>query len=93
VLKHSGAAQVSVLVSHSAPIFEILVSDDGKGFNSSVTVPQSADTMTAAGDGLRNMKRRLADIGGHCLIESESGQGVTIRFTLRLDVLKSGGSR
>ena len=93
VLKHSAAAQVSVLVSHNAPMFEILVSDNGNGFNSSVTVPQSADPMTATGDGLRNMKQRLADIGGRCLIESEPGKGVTIRFRLRLDAVKEGAAR
>jgi signal transduction histidine kinase len=33
---------------------------------------------------LSNMRRRLADIGGHCRIESIPGQGANIRFVISL---------
>jgi signal transduction histidine kinase len=90
-LKHSRAGEVSVSIVHNPPIFEIEVSDNGNGFNLSETVPQSADPTTVTGDGLRNMKQRLADIGGQCFINSRLGQGVTIQFTLPLEDLKQEG--
>jgi ligand-binding sensor domain-containing protein/signal transduction histidine kinase len=84
VLKHSKATQISVVVNYNPPSFEIVVSDNGGGFNPPATSLPSADSMTASGNGLRNMKQRLADIGGQCLIDSKPGQGVTVQFTLPL---------
>jgi signal transduction histidine kinase len=43
------------------------------------------DSPATTGNGLRNMSRRLADIGGRCLIESRVGSGVVIRFVLPLN--------
>ncbi len=90
VLKHSKAEQVEVQIVHSASTFEIEVSDNGNGFNLSETVRQSADSTTVTGDGLRNMKQRLAEIGGQCFINSRPGKGTTVRFVLPLDSLKEG---
>jgi signal transduction histidine kinase len=87
VLKHSKAEQVDVFIIHNASTFEIAVSDNGSGF-SSVMASQSADSTTITGDGLRNMKQRLAEIGGQCFIDSKPGQGTTVRFVLPLGSLK-----
>ena len=84
-LKHSRASQVSVFVIYDGPALEIVVSDNGDGFDPSVIDPKSPDAAAATGNGLRNMYQRLADIGGSCLINSQPGQGVTIRFVLPLD--------
>jgi signal transduction histidine kinase len=83
VLKHSKATQVDVFITHSASAFEIAISDNGHGFRSSVV-----DSQSAAGDGLRNMRQRLADIGGLCSINSEPGHGTTVQFLLPLAKLK-----
>ncbi|HTR40784.1 MAG TPA: triple tyrosine motif-containing protein, partial [Pseudomonadales bacterium] len=85
ILKHSKATQVDVFITRNASAFEIAVADNGHGFDSSVPSP-GADGV--AGDGLRNMKQRLADIGGRCSINSEPGQGVTIQFLLPLGKLQ-----
>jgi ligand-binding sensor domain-containing protein/signal transduction histidine kinase len=85
VLKHSRATQVDVFIAHNAFAFEIAVADNGNGFNSSGPSPGSN---SVAGDGLRNMKQRLADIGGRCSITSETGRGVTIQFLLPLKKLQ-----
>ena len=37
------------------------------------------------GDGLSNMCQRLADMGGHCTIESAPGQGTNIHFVIPLN--------
>jgi ligand-binding sensor domain-containing protein/signal transduction histidine kinase len=88
VLKHSRAEEVNVSIVHNTPTFEIVVSDNGNGFNSSATVSPATNSKAATGDGLRNMKQRLADIGGQCVINSRPGQGVTIQFILPLEDLE-----
>lgn len=85
VLKHSRATQVDVFIAHNAFTFEIAIADNGNGFNPSALPPGSNGV---AGDGLRNMKQRLADIGGRCSINSEPGHGVTIQFLLPLRKLQ-----
>ena len=49
----------------------IRVQDDGRGF-----APGAVPT----GNGLANMERRLQQIGGTCLIESQPGTGTTVAF-------------
>jgi ligand-binding sensor domain-containing protein/signal transduction histidine kinase len=88
VLKHSKATQVDVFIVYTASAFEIAVSDNGHGFSASALPPQTPGSSGAAGDGLRNMKQRLADIGGKCSISSEPNHGVTVQFLLPLEELK-----
>jgi signal transduction histidine kinase len=85
ILKHSGAthAKISMVSGHKA--FEIKIADDGKGFNASAIESKSEPPATVPGDGLVNMRRRLADIGGHCRIESTPGLGTNIRFVIPLN--------
>jgi len=51
----------------------IFIQDNGRGF--------SADS-APAGHGLSNMKRRLAELGGACAIESQVGRGTTVELRL-----------
>lgn len=85
ILKHSKATQVDVFIVNNASAFEIAVADNGNGLNSSSLSPSSNGV---SGDGLRNMKQRLADIGGRCSISSEPGHGVAIQFLLPLSRLE-----
>jgi signal transduction histidine kinase len=84
ILKHSGATRAKVSVSCNAASFEIVISDNGKGFHPLSGNGESNGPTAESGDGLRNMRQRLADIGGHCEVESSPGQGTTIRFVLPL---------
>jgi ligand-binding sensor domain-containing protein/signal transduction histidine kinase len=87
ILKHSGATHAKILMIFSNAVFEINISDDGKGFNPSAIESKSELPTTVSGDGLSNMRRRLADIGGHCRIESTPGQGTNISFVISLNFL------
>jgi signal transduction histidine kinase len=82
ILKHSGATRARMGVSCRAAEFEIVVSDNGAGFD--LGAREAAAPGSAAGfrNGLSNMRRRLADLGGRCLVESRPGQGTTVRFVL-----------
>jgi signal transduction histidine kinase/ligand-binding sensor domain-containing protein len=72
IVKHAGAKEVRLGVDVSNGKLRVVVTDDGHGFESP---PQDAWA-----DGLRNMRQRMAEIGGECSIESRSGAGTTITF-------------
>jgi len=84
-LKHSHASQISVCMIYDGSALEIVISDNGNGFDPSVLHPAAGDSRVATGNGLRNMSQRLADIGGRCIIEPRVGRGVTVRFVLPLN--------
>lgn len=71
-LRHSGAGRVRLDAALRGRRLEVTVRDDGRGFD-----PVAA----AEGEGLRNMRRRAAAIGGRLEIESASGRGTVVRFT------------
>ena len=84
ILKHSGATRACISVSCSPAGIEIVASDNGRGFVPPAA-PSGEETNPAeTGDGLRNMQRRLAAIGGRCEVQSQPGQGATIRFLIPL---------
>jgi len=72
IVKHAGAHEVRLGVDVSNGSLRVAVTDDGHGFE---RPPQDAWA-----DGLRNMRQRMAEIGGECSIESRSGSGTTITF-------------
>lgn len=77
VVKHSGASRVTLRVQVRAGNLEIQVSDNGRGFDVAAAVSSQRS-------GLRNMKQRLAAVGGELQIQSTAGQGATIGITLHL---------
>jgi two-component sensor histidine kinase len=74
VAKHARASEVWLRVSVSERGLELQIEDNGCGF------AQAPDNALA--DGLRNMRQRLADIGGEFHIESQPGAGTKIIISL-----------
>ena len=74
VVKHSGAANVGIVLSRSLQSATAVVEDDGQGF---------ASNERHDGIGLAGMRERLAIIGGNLDIES-SGAGTTVRAEVPL---------
>jgi len=85
-VKHSGASEVLIRLAVNPKSFELSVKDNGRGF----TVGEkgkdvsSAQGRTASGNGLENMRRRLAAIGGDCEIQSTPGAGTRVIFFVRI---------
>ncbi len=75
IVKHSGAAEVSVALATDAAGFNLSVRDNGKGFDPATVTPRPG-----RGNGLKNMRQRLEEIGGHCEIHSTPGAGTEIKF-------------
>ena len=73
VIKHAKATEIAIHMGLDHDRLTISVQDDGCGF-------QPADSF--AGNGLRNMKRRLESIGGTCSVESNPGKGTAIQMCL-----------
>jgi signal transduction histidine kinase len=74
-IKHAAGSEVVIEMTITGNELAISVKDDGCGFVLN-GVP--------AGHGLSNMKRRMADIGGNCSIQSQPGQGTNVRIELRV---------
>ena len=63
--------------------FEVKVTDNGKGFAASaLPAPARAGR---GGNGLKNMRQRLMEIGGECLVSSQPGHGTTVTLRIRLN--------
>ena len=77
VLRHAGAKEVSVEARVNLPMLEIVIRDDGRGFDLASPPP----TMH---NGLENMRRRAATIGGQLEMTGAPGLGTTVRLTVKL---------
>jgi signal transduction histidine kinase/ligand-binding sensor domain-containing protein len=76
VVKHSHATEVWLRATTTPEKLQVVVEDNGCGFE------RPPDNALA--DGLRNMRQRIADIGGDCAIESKPGGGTRITLSLPL---------
>ena len=72
VLKHSQATAVGIQVRRSGHVLELTIGDNGRGFAEGGGLP---------GNGLSNMRRRAADMGGRLEVTSRPGQGCTVKLS------------
>ncbi len=82
ILKHSRATRAKIAMACRGNDFEIVVSDNGAGFDPASSESGSPDSAAGFCNGLGNMRRRLTELGGRFQVESQAGQGTTIRFVL-----------
>jgi ligand-binding sensor domain-containing protein/signal transduction histidine kinase len=88
-LKHSRATRIIVSIKCEDSAFEISASDNGVGFDPlAVNTPPNGNGIFESGDGLRNMRERLAEVGGHCRVESQPGAGTAVRFIVPMTVAR-----
>ena len=74
VVKHAQATEVSLRVTADENGLRWEITDNGRGFE---TPPNNA-----LADGLRNLQKRLAEIGGRCDISSRVGAGTLVKFEI-----------
>ena len=81
-MKFAGASKMKIQITFSADSFELLYSDDGKGFDYDEYLKKElADT----GLGLRNLESRVNFIGGRLNYRSAPGEGVSVTILLPID--------
>jgi signal transduction histidine kinase/ligand-binding sensor domain-containing protein len=85
-VKHSGATEVLIRLAVKEKSFELSVADNGRGFIAGEKTKDAAAAQgrAASGNGLENMRRRLAAIGGSCEIQSAPGAGTQVVFSVQL---------
>jgi ligand-binding sensor domain-containing protein/signal transduction histidine kinase len=76
VLKHSGATELRLELRLEPDALTVDVADNGVGFDESSANPNRS--------GLRNMRQRLAEIGGSVVWERITGGGTRVRFRMPL---------
>jgi signal transduction histidine kinase len=75
VIKHGRASEIQICIRQAGGVLTLQVGDNGCGFDPAVT---------ARGNGLDNMEKRLRSLQGSCSVESRPGAGtkVTMAFPL-----------
>lgn len=82
-VKHAHATEVRIGLRVSERSFVLTIADDGAGFVPAAPAPATPGR-PAPGNGLNNLRRRLAGIGGSCEICSTPGVGTEVAFTVSL---------
>jgi len=77
VLKHSKATEVSLVLKTQDTSISLFIQDNGTGID--------LDNLRRFGNGLKNMKQRMAKAGVNFSIESNNGTLVTLHHTLLAD--------
>jgi ligand-binding sensor domain-containing protein/signal transduction histidine kinase len=76
VLKHSGATELRMEIGLEPNQLEVDISDNGCGFKEAEADPNRS--------GLRNMRQRMAEVGGTCTWQNIAGGGTRVRFQMPL---------
>jgi signal transduction histidine kinase/streptogramin lyase len=82
IVKHARASEVRLRIQFSEDTLDIVIEDNGCGFDSSSA--RNGDTDDPLADGLRNMRQRMNDIGGKFEFQSSAGMGTKIHLCLPL---------
>jgi len=83
IVKHAGAGEVFFTVRETGSSATLEIRDNGRGFPVDVAAAGLAPGIRLAhGNGLENISKRAAAMGGQCVIESEPGRGTRIQFTI-----------
>jgi signal transduction histidine kinase len=81
LVKHSRATEMRLRLAVESSELTINIEDNGRGFE--------VEARTGSGNGLGNMQRRMADLGGSSEIQSAIGQGTRIQIRAPLPAAKA----
>lgn len=75
--KHAEARKVLVTLAWEQRKLQLVVCDDGRGFD-------GADSLSQSGLGIKNLQRRASALDGNLSIESKPGAGTSVRLDVPL---------
>ncbi len=76
IIKHACATEVVIAIIIINSELRIIIQDNGRGFETPATMP--------FGNGLKNMDRRMKQIGGYLLVVNDEGTVVNLAAPLAL---------
>lgn len=76
VIKHANATTIEIKGKYDNKILEICINDNGIGFEV---------TQATAGNGLKNMAKRVNEMKGHWEIWSEKNRGTRLTFQIKME--------
>ena len=86
VVKHSRATEVWLRLKVEGSGFTLSIEDNGCGYNG---VPGAKTILNgdrlANGSGLHNLEKRLAAVGGRCVVRNVAGTGMQVDMTIHLN--------
>ncbi len=82
VVKHAAASEVRIRFDFDGRELAITVDDDGHGVRG--TRSNRPGAAGGNGNGLKNMRHRMAEIGGRFIIENRAGHGARVEIALEL---------
>jgi signal transduction histidine kinase len=74
IVKHANAHKIRVKIDTNTEGLNINIKDDGKGID--------AAHISILGNGLKNMQKRMSDIGGQFLIHNNNGTEITLSYPM-----------
>ena len=91
VVKHSGATEVYIRLDIKGNSLVLEIEDNGRGFvtGNGAQRPPGTQGRISGGNGLENMARRLAAVGGTCNLQTSSEKGTKVVFTVPFKALLS----
>jgi signal transduction histidine kinase len=75
-VKHSGATELRLQICWQGQWLVVVVQDNGKGFDRASAKSER--------NGLVNMAQRMSELGGHCEVTSQPGQGCRVELKIPL---------
>ena len=89
MVKHARRFRGPDLTGTKAGWIHLVVADNGRGFEwdprkgQTVTAPDGS--RSAAGNGLRNMQKRLEEVGGRCCWDTAPGEGTRAKLVVAVE--------
>jgi signal transduction histidine kinase/ligand-binding sensor domain-containing protein len=83
VIRHAGAKKATVTVHQRDGRLDLIVTDEGRGFNVGDTMEKATAGKAL---GLLGMQERVSMLGGQVAIESAPGEGTVIRASMPVEV-------
>jgi len=81
-IKYAGAQHITAAIATSGNQLQLVVTDDGVGFNPEME--KAGNKLSLSGNGLVNMQKRAEEIKGTLQIRSKAGQGTSVQLDIPL---------
>jgi signal transduction histidine kinase len=83
-VKHSRADLVTIAIKMADSTLQLVIADNGRGLNQPTSSAGPNALRIAAGQGLDNLRTRMAEVGGTCEFSDQPEGGLIVTFSIAL---------